>query len=446
MRLLLLILGDIFILYLGLFITLFLRYGANFYNIFVNLHFLPFSIIFILWIAVFYIAGLYDFRRLRNNLEFLKTLTLTIFVEAVLAITFFYLIPAFGITPKTNLFIFIVVFAVIEIIWRRTWNRLTASLGPVQNLLFAGEEDNPSFRELADFIFQNPQLGYKISAQLFNSALFSSLNNIEKWRGFIKEKKVDLIIVPLHFKKESRFAKTFYQLLTLGAEIRDLPYFYETVFRKVPLKEIDEGWFLEKITGGHKFYDELKRAMEILAALALEIILLPFEILIALVIKFSSAGPVIYKQKRIGRGGKEFILYKFRTMNVDAEKNGAQWKINGAADPRLTPFGRLLVASHLDELPQLLNIIKGELSFVGPRPERPEFVEVLAQKIPYYDIRHLIKPGVSGWAQINYRYGASIEDSYEKLQYDIYYIKNRSLILDAAIILKTIKSFFVNQP
>ena len=139
------------------------------------------------------------------------------------------------------------------------------------------------------------------------------------------------------------------------------------------------------------------------------------------------------------------MLYKFRTMNVGAEKNGAQWKTSGTVDPRLTPIGRILVASHLDELPQLLNIIKGELSFVGPRPERPEFVKVLAEKIPYYDIRHLVKPGVTGWAQINYRYGASIEDSYEKLQYDIYYIKNRSIILDAAIILKTIKSFFVNK-
>ncbi len=443
MRLLLLILGDIFILYLGLFITLLLRYGANFYNLFVNLHFLPFSIIFILWIAVFYIAGLYDFRRLRNNLEFLKTLNLALFVDAIIAITFFYLIPAFGITPKTNLFIFIVVFTVIEIIWRRIWNRVTASREPAQNIVLVGDSD--ASRELADFILQNPQLGYKITAQLLSSSLPSSLDNIEGWQALIKEKKVDLIVAPPHFKKESRFAKTLYQLLTLGVEIRDLPHFYETVFRKVPLGEINEEWFLEKITEQYKFYDELKRAIEILAALVLEIILLPFEIIIALVIKLSSPGPVIYKQVRVGKKEQEFMLYKFRTMNVGAEKNGAQWKTSGTVDPRLTPIGRILVASHLDELPQLLNIIKGELSFVGPRPERPEFVKVLAEKIPYYDIRHLVKPGVTGWAQINYRYGASIEDSYEKLQYDIYYIKNRSIILDAAIILKTIKSFFVNQ-
>ena len=443
MRLLLLILGDIFTLYLGLFITLLLRYGANFYNLFVSLHFLPFSIVFVLWIAVFYIAGLYDFRRLRNNLEFLKTLNLTIFVDAIIAITFFYLIPAFGITPKTNLFIFIVVFTVIETIWRRLWNRATALGEPAQNIVLTGDSD--ASRELANFILQNPQLGYKIAARFPDSILPSSLNNIEGWQTLIKEKKIDLIIVPPHFKKESRFAKTFYQLLTLGVEIRDLPHFYETVFRKVPLNEIDEEWFLEKITGEHKFYDELKCAIEILAALVLEIILLPLEIIIAIIIKLSSPGPVIYKQVRVGKKEQEFMLYKFRTMNVGAEKNGAQWKTSGITDPRLTPVGRFLVASHLDELPQLINIIKGELSFVGPRSERPEFVKVLAEKIPYYDIRHLIKPGVTGWAQINFRYAASIEDSYEKLQYDIYYIKNRSIILDAAIILKTIKSFFVNQ-
>jgi lipopolysaccharide/colanic/teichoic acid biosynthesis glycosyltransferase len=129
-------------------------------------------------------------------------------------------------------------------------------------------------------------------------------------------------------------------------------------------------------------------------------------------------------------------------MRADAERDGARWSKDG--DERVTMFGKFLRYTHLDELPQLINIVRGELSFVGPRPERPEFVKILKEKIPYYEIRHLVKPGITGWAQINYRYGASVEDAYEKIQYDIYYIKNRSIMLDLAIILKTIKSFFVN--
>jgi lipopolysaccharide/colanic/teichoic acid biosynthesis glycosyltransferase len=132
-------------------------------------------------------------------------------------------------------------------------------------------------------------------------------------------------------------------------------------------------------------------------------------------------------------------------MHKDAEKDGPKWKIAGDYDPRFTFIGRILAKTHLDELPQLINILKREISFVGPRPERPEFVSILEEKIPYYNIRHLIKPGITGWAQINYKYGASIEDTYEKVQYDIYYLKNRSIILDLAIILKTLKSFFVSN-
>jgi len=128
-------------------------------------------------------------------------------------------------------------------------------------------------------------------------------------------------------------------------------------------------------------------------------------------------------------------------MKIDAERNGAQWATKN--DPRVTPVGRLLRRTHLDELPQLLNIIKGDISFVGPRPERPEFVSQLEEKIPYYEIRHLIKPGLTGWAQINYRYGASIEDAHEKLQYDIYYIKNCSLLIDVLILLKTVRLLFI---
>jgi lipopolysaccharide/colanic/teichoic acid biosynthesis glycosyltransferase len=148
---------------------------------------------------------------------------------------------------------------------------------------------------------------------------------------------------------------------------------------------------------------------------------------------------VIYRQLRMGQNGQPFMLYKFRTMRNDAEKHGAQWS-SGSNDARVTAFGKFLRASHLDELPQLWNIIRGDISFVGPRPERPEFVSELKKKIPYYEIRLILKPGLTGWAQINHHADRDLDDVSEKLQYDIYYLENRSLIFDALIILRTVKT------
>ena len=171
---------------------------------------------------------------------------------------------------------------------------------------------------------------------------------------------------------------------------------------------------------------------------------MPLLLIITLAVKLTSKGAAIFKQKRVGKNGEEFTIYKFRTMKIDAEKNGPQWA-NYFNDNRATKIGKFLRTTHLDELPQLVNIIKGELSFIGPRPERPEFVESLKKEIPYYELRHLTKPGVTGWAQINFRYGATVQEAYEKTQFDIYYIKNNSPFLDLSILLRTIKFLFMNN-
>ncbi|MBZ9569449.1 sugar transferase, partial [Patescibacteria group bacterium] len=183
-----------------------------------------------------------------------------------------------------------------------------------------------------------------------------------------------------------------------------------------------------------------KRGFDILFSLfglLITAILFPF---IALAIKIDSPSPMFYSQKRVGKDGKIFTIYKFRTMKAGAEKEGPRWA--SSDDPRITRVGKVLRAIYIDEFPQFYNILKGDISFVGPRPERPEFVKQLKKKIPYYGVRHLVKPGFTGWAQINYHYGASVEEAREKLQYDLYYIKNRSFFLDLGIILKTIKIIF----
>jgi len=169
--------------------------------------------------------------------------------------------------------------------------------------------------------------------------------------------------------------------------------------------------------------------------------LLPLILLIALAIKASSPGPVLYRQKRVGRNDVVFTCYKFRSMRPDAEADtGPAWTEDD--DPRITPVGRILRKIRLDEIPQLWNVLKGDMALVGPRPERPEFVEWLKQEIPYYNLRHVIRPGITGWAQVNYKYGSSVEDAREKLKYDLFYIKNMSFGLDLVTLLKTTKVVF----
>ena len=433
-----LLLGDIIALYASLLIMLAIRYGSDLFSDKANINFWPFTVVFIPWLIVFYIAGLYDLRRLRNNIEFLKMLALCLVINAVIAILFFYFIPAFGVAPKTNLFIFFIVFFIAEIFWRRTFNRTTRGGEAPNRVILVG--DGETAEEIAKAISENPQLGYAIVRRI------PEKEAAEKPRVLASattDLRVNIIVVPRRLKREQKLLLVLYALFGKGVLVTDLASFYEQVLQKVPLGDHEETWLMENIEGAGHYYDSLKRAGEFVFALFVGLVLLPIEILIGLFVKLTSPGPIIYYQERTGQNSKSFMLYKFRTMRTDAEKNGAQWS-SGAGDARVTAFGKFLRASHLDELPQLWNVIRGDLSFVGPRPERPEFVAKLKEQVPYYEIRLLIKPGVTGWAQINHHADQGVDDVRQKLQYDIYYLKNRSPILDSAIIIKTAKSLFVN--
>ena len=433
-----LFLGDIIALYAALIAVLWVRNGDVFATRFAE-HVIPFSIVFCAWLLVFYIAGLYDLRRLRNTIEFLKTLWLTLAVNAVLAVLFFYLIPFFGISPRRNLFFVLVLVALILTSWRRLFNRFALSREPAVNVVVIGETETTE--ELTAFLREHPQLGYRTTTWFEGDSLPPFLKTRGGVRQFMRENKIELVVVPLHIQKNAEFSEIFYTMLVSGVRITDLTQLYETLLRKVPLRDLDEAWFLEHVGDQHRFYDNLKRAAESLFAVLLQIVLVPLELAIAILIRTTSPGPVIYRQVRVGRHGKEFVLYKFRTMRADAERHGPQWA--HAHDQRVTPIGTVLRMSHLDELPQLVNIIRGELSFVGPRPERPEFVKDLKEKVPFYEVRHLVKPGVTGWAQIHHPSDKTLDDVFEKLQYDIYYLKNRSFVLDLAILVKTVKTLFV---
>lgn len=441
-KIFLLLVGDVVAFYASLFAALIIRYGNSFYAEFADVHAAPFTIVLVPWLIIFYVAGLYDLRRLRNTIDFTKTLLTSIAAAALVAILLFYLVPAFGIAPKTNLIIFLVIVSVLELFWRQSFNRTALSGNAPDKVILVG--NGPTAEEIVRTVSENPQLGYAIVHRIAEQEATESPKLLEE---ALKRTGASTVIVPRHLKRDSKLTVTLYALFGQGILVADLATFYERIMRKLPLADLEETWFLENIEGTGKFYDPLKRAFEIILALAGGIILLPVELLIAILVKLTSRGPVLIRQKRVGRLGEVFTLYKFRSMvalspDGQAETQGAQWAAQG--DKRVTPFGKFIRATHLDELPQFINLIKGDISFVGPRPERPEFVEKLKEQVPYYEVRLLVKPGVTGWAGINHRADLSIEDVQQKLQYDIYYLKNRSLILDCAIILKTIKLLFIN--
>lgn len=431
---LLLVVGDLIILYLALFLTLFIRYGTITSEV-KDLHLKPFTLIFAFWILIFYIIGFYEIRDLKNNSDFDKKFITALAINFLTAISLFYFIPGFGITPKTNLFIFLVIFASAAYPWRLTYNNFLNAKSPARKILLVGY--NQVAEETAKHLSLNPQLGYEVRFWMKDGLADKEFKHLSQ---IILANQINMIVVPAHIKKSSRAARVIYKNLALGIEVLDLAELYETIFGRVPLAELEEVWFLENLAKSHKINDAIKQPLEILLAMLLGIVTLPLTALIIILIKLTSKGSAFFTQKRVGKNGRVFILWKFRTMRADAEKHGPQWATPN--DKRTTPFGKILRRTHVDELPQLWNIMRGELSLIGPRPERPEFVVALEKEIPFYELRQLIKPGLTGWAQINYRYGASLDDAYEKLQYDIYYLKNRSLILDLAILFKTAKRFF----
>ena len=223
-----------------------------------------------------------------------------------------------------------------------------------------------------------------------------------------------------------------------GIEVVDAPAFYEIVQGKLMLEHMTPSWIIFS-TGFRRtaLIGVYKRCIDILLSVTGLVLTAPFFPLIALAILVESPGPIFFKQVRVGNGEKPFVLYKFRSMRRDAERAGAVWAVKN--DARVTGVGRFLRNSRIDEIPQLYNVLKGEMSFIGPRPERPEFVESLKRDIYYYSKRHTIKPGLTGWAQVRYPYGATVEDAIEKLRYDLYYIKNLSFFLDTQIIFETVK-------
>lgn len=429
-RKLMLLLGDVLVLYFSLWTTLSIRYYKELDYLLWQRHITPFSFIFFLWILIFFSLGFYEIEIKPTDTNFISNFIKAIAINIILAIVFFYIFtPKLGISPKTILFLILLIFSPLFVVWHKLYGWIMKSTTR-NNIMIIAETIDEQTKELVETINNNPQLGYTISIILEND--FYNL------REKVVKNNIKTVITSINPHFNNVITHELFDCLVLKIDIFSLADFYEKVTGKVPIASIGKTWFLENIAKREQQLEKsLKRILDIFLSIIVLIftgLLLPF---ISFAIKWETAGNIFYSQGRMGQNGRIFYIVKFRSMYINAESQGAQWAREN--DSRITAVGNFLRKTRLDELPQAWNVLKGEMSFVGPRPERPEFISTLQDKIPYYQQRLLVKPGLTGWAQIKFPYGASERDALEKLQYDLYYIKNQKISLDLSIILKTIK-------
>jgi sugar transferase (PEP-CTERM system associated) len=317
---------------------------------------------------------------------------------------------------------------------------------PTHRLMILGT--GPSALELARELTRRGDLSMKLegfvsplsdgggSADVFGFPVLGTSSDLE---SITQRHDISRIIVALDDPREALPARGLITLRVRGVSVEDAASALSALTGRIPFGAVRTGWFIFS-DGFHrsKWIEFLKRVLDLNVALLGLVLCLPLMAMVALAVWFDSQGPVLYRQTRVGRMGRNFQLLKFRSMRDEAEKDsGPQWACEN--DPRLTRVGQFLRKYRLDELPQFINVLFGEMSFVGPRPERPCFVEELSKMIPYYDERHTVRPGITGWAQVQYRYGSSIGDAAKKMEYDLFYLKHMSLSFDLAIIFQTIR-------
>lgn len=438
----LLIAGDLIVFQGALLLTLLIRYGKISSTVW-HQHAWPFLILTFAWVIGFYIAGLYDLSLVRNAMKFFRTYIEGMLANLALAVAFFYLVPIFGIAPRTNLFLHFALSLLLGYTWRLLFNRFLANRFSRGNVLFIGPAKDTI--QLHQVLTQSP-LGLELVASLSTEGISDPRLPI-RWivdathlEQAVTENHITTIVLGIRPDDFPSIKQALYHALFSPIILLDRAEIEEATTGRIPLSYVSETWFLHHLRESDKtWYEGLKRASDILLSIPFAIITLVLFPFIALAIKLTSRGPILYSQERIGKYGKSIRIWKFRSMKQDAEADGPQFTASTKTDPRITKFGRFIRQTRLDELPQIWSVLRGDLSLIGPRPERPEFVTPLVERVPYYALRHLTRPGLTGWAQVRFLTPtASLEDNLKKLQYDLFYIKHRSIVLDLAILLKTI--------
>ena len=395
-------------------------------------------------LTAFYLFDLYDFLVMHDRRELVLRLIQALGLAWIVLAFSFYMFPALKLGRGVSL-ISLPIALTLMVGWRISIHWLLGHPDFGERILIVGSGQLAV--EVAREVLDRPDAGYRIvgfvgtDADLLGKSLINPrvIGMTEELDTIVKREHIDRIVVAMGERRGQLPTNKLLQLSLAGqVNIEEGASFYERITGRVSLNMVRPSWLIFSGRGRSTKISEVSRnVVHWLVALIGAILSLPIVLVTAVLIKLESKGPVFYKQERVGKNGRVFVLAKFRSMRVDAEESGPVWA--SKKDTRTTRVGRIIRKIRVDEIPQFWNILKGEMSFVGPRPERPHFVSQLAEEIPFYEQRHLIAPGLTGWAQIKYPYGASIEDARQKLQYDLFYIKNHGLFLDAIIMFETIK-------
>ena len=440
----LLLIGDVALIMLATQLSAWIRFeaGEPSYDIF-SAHTGGATFTLLLYLTTFYVFNLYDVYRPASLRETAARISAAVATAGILLAFLFYALPHWEFGRG----IFLIQMAFVwcfGFLWRNVLYRINPITSGKEKVLILGAGQSGaallkllqlphSPYEAVGFLDDDPEKLGKTIATLPVRGKTSQMREIGKETG------AGTTLLAITEERSKELIKTVLDARLKGMTIKDMPSVFEDITKSVPVEHLRDDWLV--FTDGFNlitkpYVQKIKRLADFWISGMLLLLSSPIILLTVLAIRVDSPGPIFFRQQRVGKGGKPFILWKFRSMRQDAEENGVQWAAQ--EDPRTTRVGRIIRILRIDELPQIYNVFLGEMSLIGPRPERPEFVRQLEREIPYYGIRHSVSPGITGWAQINYPYGASVEDSKRKLEYDIYYIKNMSPLLDMKIILKTI--------
>ncbi|MBX4192299.1 sugar transferase [Candidatus Parcubacteria bacterium] len=440
-RTLVLFVGDLVFFVFALWLSLYLRVMEAPSQEFFLAHLAPFSFLFLVWVAVFFIAGLYESRSIiLARRAFSATLLVAQTLNLIITALFFFFVPWFGIAPKTLLFIYLPVSFLLILLWRVViypWLGLQRS----ETAIMVGQ--GKEIDELTSALNR----AHRAPARIVEVIRPSQGNLAGVVEAAIHKHDARFVIADFSDKTISAAFPELYNYLAKGIRFFDALPLYEEVFGRIALSHIDDQWLARNVSrSAHLLYDSFKRAMDIVIGLPAALVFLVIYPCVALALKIQDSGEVVIAMPRVGEAGRVFNFYKFRSMSGN---DNAEYGSQGTSKLYVTKVGKVLRVTRLDELPQLWNVIKGDLSLIGPRPEAPSLVSHYVKEIPYYNMRHLVKPGLSGWAQLYHdnhpHHGTEVEATREKFSYDLYYLKHRSLLLDAVIILKTIKKMLLQS-
>ncbi|MFC1549254.1 sugar transferase [Nitrospirota bacterium] len=382
-------------------------------------------------LSSFYIFDLYELSGGVRQSNYAVRFFLAVLVSASSLPLVFYTLRDFWFSRGTLLYT-VLMFSGFSMLWRILFEGYFVRKIDEKRVVLVGT--GRIAEEIADILSVEP--GFNIALRLDEK----DSSSIDTLLEMAHRRDIDAITMDLSTARVSGLLPILLECKVMKVDIFNMTDMYESLTGKVPVRELDENRLVSEQFKGMRrdiYVSHLKRLFDVgISAFGL-IVTIPVFLFAALMVKITSKGPVLFRQKRVGLDGSFFQILKFRSMCHDAECDGAVWAMED--DPRVTMVGRLMRVTRVDEIPQMWNVLKGDMSFIGPRPEQPEFVDDLKKAIPFYQLRHIVKPGITGWAQINYRYGASEEDALEKLQYDLFYIKNLGFMIDLQILFKTVK-------